>query len=451
MTYLIKPSSFIIFILFVILNLLNFIDRGIIPGSTDDFNSFIKDYAPGGSSSPSTMLGLLQSSFVIGFVIGSFLFGHFENSYPRVKLLQIGCLIWIISVFFCGLSYSFKSYEVLLIFRMLSGFGEASLQCTIPPWIQSNSPKDYKGFWLAAYFTSMPLGTAIGFVYSSMISSSLGWNYAYFIEAIISAFFILMLFILDPIVGQDKYFETESKLLDSSENDSSNDFMENIKNSKDGYSTSELDDKEVEQHDSNLWVNTVKLCKNPIFLTLIFCNACQNAVVAALSTFGSPIVMGLGYYSEQSDASLIFGVLVAIGGIFGTLFGGVLLDFLVKKINNKEKKKEEISSIINSDSNINDNPLFNDDRDSRESNLLQDFDNNYESNLLKKDSENSLTNYSYLELIGKVIFSSSFIAAFLFSILIVIDNKALFLILLTLACTLTFFTYPGNNLLFLFY
>ena len=44
-----------------------------------------------------------------------------------------------------------------MIARILSGFGEASLQCSIPPWIQQVAPKSKKGLWLSIFFTNIPV------------------------------------------------------------------------------------------------------------------------------------------------------------------------------------------------------------------------------------------------------------------------------------------------------
>lgn len=53
-----------LFVLLSVVNLINYIDRGIIPGAYNEFNSFVADTID--TDRPSLFLGLLQSSFIVG-------------------------------------------------------------------------------------------------------------------------------------------------------------------------------------------------------------------------------------------------------------------------------------------------------------------------------------------------------------------------------------------------
>lgn len=57
-----------LFSLISAVNLLNYIDRGIIPGATIEINDFIQSDLD--TDKPDVYLGLLQSSFIIGFMAG---------------------------------------------------------------------------------------------------------------------------------------------------------------------------------------------------------------------------------------------------------------------------------------------------------------------------------------------------------------------------------------------
>lgn len=76
-----KTNPKLIFLVLCGVNLFNFIDRGIIPGSTLEFNSFIEGDIK--TPTPDVYLGLLQSSFIVGFVVGSIIFGHLIHYYAR--------------------------------------------------------------------------------------------------------------------------------------------------------------------------------------------------------------------------------------------------------------------------------------------------------------------------------------------------------------------------------
>ena len=86
----------------------------------------------------------------------------------------------------------------LVFARMLSGVGEASFQCTIPPFITNNARPGSKGMWLSIFFTAIPVGTAIGYVYSANVATTLGWQYCFFIEGILMTPFVWYMFYISP-------------------------------------------------------------------------------------------------------------------------------------------------------------------------------------------------------------------------------------------------------------
>ena len=156
-----------LFVLLTCVNLLNYIDRGIIPGSTNEFNKFIMGTV--NTSKPDIFLGLLQSAFIVGFSMSSVIFGHAVHFFPPFFLCGCGLTIWIVAVICSGLSYHLNSYTFLLLSRALSGCGEASFQCSVPPWIQATAGEGSKAKWISLFYTAIPVGTALGYVFSSAV------------------------------------------------------------------------------------------------------------------------------------------------------------------------------------------------------------------------------------------------------------------------------------------
>jgi len=78
-----KPVHLLWLLAFV--NLLNFMDRGVIPGASKEFDKFISDNTE--TDSPDVYLGLLQSSFIVGLLVGSLTFGHMIHYYGRFFLV----------------------------------------------------------------------------------------------------------------------------------------------------------------------------------------------------------------------------------------------------------------------------------------------------------------------------------------------------------------------------
>lgn len=151
MTALERPELY--FYIFGVLNLFNFIDRGVIPGAADEFTNFVDDTVSTGT--PSLFVGLLQSAFIVGFCVASPIFGTLASTYSPFVLVSAGMSIWILSTLVCFASYYANSFEVLLVGRVLSGIGEASIACCIPPWIATNAEPESKSRWLSMFYTGI--------------------------------------------------------------------------------------------------------------------------------------------------------------------------------------------------------------------------------------------------------------------------------------------------------
>lgn len=301
-----------IFGLIAFVNILNYVDRGIIPGATNEINSFIKGSIDTGT--PDVYLGLLQSSFIIGFMAGSLIFGHLIHAYGRFTLTGIGCSIWVLAVFLSGSAYYADSYVFLLFARIMSGFAEASLQCSIPPWIQRTAPPHQKGLWLAIFYTAIPVGTALGYAYSSLLAESVGWQWAFFLEGFIMIPFVLYMFHISPHFPPDKH---------------------------------PLAEDDSESKHPTVWQEVRIVCGRPVFLCFSLAYAAQSATLMGLSTFGSAFMMGLGFFNTESEASTVFGVVVSISGLIFTPVGGILLDRLLSDHRTRASSNAAQETIVN--------------------------------------------------------------------------------------------------------
>ena len=164
----------------VLISFLNYTDRAILPGSANEFIQFISTTLA--TSRPDIYLGFLQSSFIIGFSFASIIISHLVHFQGPFYICAVGLGIWIISALLSGMGFYLDSFVILLIGRMLSGAGEASFICTVPPWIAKHAPSGEKGKWLAIFYTALPVGTAFGYWYAAFVASKLGVHWAFFME-----------------------------------------------------------------------------------------------------------------------------------------------------------------------------------------------------------------------------------------------------------------------------
>lgn len=292
-------------------NLLNYLDRSIIPGSINQINDFIqKDL---NTDQPDIFVGFLQAAFVVGFVVGFVLFGKLIPVYSRFTITGIGCSVWIIASLMSGISFYSGSYVFLFFSRVLSGFCEASMQCTIPPWIQSTAPPAQRGKWLGIFYTAIPVGTALGYAYSAAFSETAGWEWAFFVEAIVMLPFVLFMFFIA------KYYPVGSTGPIEPAEDVKLTLVPNFRSHVEAVSAPAATAGET--------VGAV--IGQPVFLWLTLSVAAQIGVMVGISTFGASILVGLGFFNQQAAASSAFGTVLLLSGLVGTPIGGLMLDRLL--------------------------------------------------------------------------------------------------------------------------
>jgi MFS family permease len=443
-------SNEFVFIICTLINLLNFIDRGIIPGSTIEFNDFIS--LTTGSKKPDILLGLLQSSFIIGLLIGAVLFGHLIHYYERFLLSKIGCFLWLIAIFFSGIAFYVESYYFLLIFRMISGFGEACLLCTIPPWIQLNASPSRKGLWLSAFYTAVPVGTALGYAYSSLMTNSFGWQFAFFGEAIISLPLLFYLSQFKDIKFVSRHHKLEAEITNQSS------MVSHSSSSSDQHLSPSV--RKESTSNPSILQEFLIVCRNPICLCFIFGSAASTAVLIGLSTFGSAFVMGLGYFDLESEASSMFGILISIAGIIATPLGGYSIDKTLQimygnthhassgpTVDSKKTKYQLLSKGSAKTNNpLRINPSMEEEEGEGIEMVLAEEEIHQIIEEEKSQSLPVLKPSQIIEVISYYCYWFSLVGTILFCCLYFIMNKSLFLTCLTFGCFFLFYTNTGISM-----
>jgi MFS family permease len=63
-------------------------------------------------------------------------------------------------------------FWLMLAGRVLSGVGEAAIAVLAVPYMDDNVDPKKKGFYMSIYFMSLPVGTALGFVWAGAITTA---------------------------------------------------------------------------------------------------------------------------------------------------------------------------------------------------------------------------------------------------------------------------------------
>ena len=402
-----------LFCILVFTNLLNYSDRGIIPGSSSQFNEFIMDSID--TTTPDVFLGLLQSSFIIGFSLSSLIFANLIHHYPPFLIAACGLSIWLCAVTMSGLAYYTKSYYFLMLARCISGVGEASFQVAVPPWIAIYSPSGKTATWMSIFYTAIPVGTAIGYTYSAAISSTIGWQFAFFFEVLLLAPAVVYLFVI--------YKEYPLGSIGSSR------------------SSKAEPSSDTSGAKPTICEELVIVSKCPVYVLLLLGYAAQTFVLIGISTFGSSFLLNLGYFASESECSMVFGAIICVSGLIGTPLGGVVLDRIsTHKENNCRRNHTDSSSDSEYNRlNLNDdtddelyNPSPSDGRRVVKQSKLFAFIRDSDFEVLLADTQ-MITIASFLGTI------------FLLSIYFT-SNKYVFIVLISLGSTLIFFCNSGINL-----
>ena len=185
------PSDTAVLVFLVAVNTFNYIDRGIVMGAPIQFGAFVQQTLELPEDEQQVWLGAITSSFIACYSVGCMVFGHLVHSVAPFRLLSCGLGVWCVAIFLSGVAYFLErdrpTFWLFLLSRAVSGVGEAAFQCIVPPYIDDFSPRGSKALWLGIFYTAIPVGTSLGFGHGAVVAGSIGWGYAYVLEAILIA------------------------------------------------------------------------------------------------------------------------------------------------------------------------------------------------------------------------------------------------------------------------
>ncbi|XP_073848475.1 lysolipid transporter protein spinster isoform X1 [Musca autumnalis] len=270
-------------------NLINYMDRFTIAGVLEDIQSDFK--------MPDDDAGLLQTVFVLSYMVCAPIFGYLGDRYSRRWIMAIGVLLWSTTT----LVGSFMtSSGWFMTFRALVGIGEASYSTIAPTIISDLFVHDLRSKMLAVFYFAIPVGSGFGYIVGSETAHLAGnWRWALRVTPILGiAAVALILLIKDPERGESE----------GSHNLSTTTYTEDVK----------------------------YLVKNRSFMLSTAGFTCVAFVAGALAWWGPKFIF-LGLKMQpgnenliQNDVSFKFGAITMIAGIIGVPLGSVLSTKLVK-------------------------------------------------------------------------------------------------------------------------
>ena len=209
LSYIIKRRvRWVIFLIFIIINLLMNFDHGTIPAATEQ----IKEYLDLSDSE----LGLFGSLIFIGVLIGSLISLSIINTFNRKYILMVFLIICGVSLF---LFTKTKKYILLCIDRVIIGVCQAFISIYLPVWCDQFGIESRKGMMMALIQVAKALGVLVGYVITTLenmllkylpiygdIEEEERWIFSFYIQSfsILGLSFCLLLY-------SDKYFNSNAR------------------------------------------------------------------------------------------------------------------------------------------------------------------------------------------------------------------------------------------------
>jgi predicted MFS family arabinose efflux permease len=143
--------------------------------------------------------GALQSLFMASYMLASPFVGVLGDRYPRFRLAAVGVLVWSAATFASGLAPTFLA---LAAARALTGVGEASYVVVTPSLLSDFYPVERRGRAMAFFYAAIPIGTAAGYVLGGQMEAHFGWRSAFLVAGVpgVVLAFALLAF-RDPVRG----------------------------------------------------------------------------------------------------------------------------------------------------------------------------------------------------------------------------------------------------------
>jgi len=183
-------------LILVYINLINYMDRSTVAGLLEKIK-----HDPAFNVHEDKWMGLLQTAFVVFYMLFAPLFGYLGDRHSRKWLLGVGVGFWCLA----GLIGSFMTnFWAFLFFRAMVGIGEASYSTVAPAIISDMFSKDSRSTVLALFYFAIPVGTGLGYIVGSEVAGAVGdWRWGLRVTPVMGAIavFLIIFGMSDPPRG----------------------------------------------------------------------------------------------------------------------------------------------------------------------------------------------------------------------------------------------------------
>jgi MFS family permease len=257
--------------LLIALNLLNYIDRYILPGELSLIQNEFR--------ATDHQMGALTTALFIFYMIAAPLTGWLGDRFSRKPLIITGAVLWSLATL---ATVWVHGYWTFYIRQAFVGIGEATFGIFAPVVLADFYPERDRNRILSIFYVAIPVGAALGYLAGGQIGSIWGWRAPFFVCAI-PGFIIATLY---GLWGREPQRGSSDRVRPTADR-----------------------------------ATVLGLFRNPAFLTATFGLATLTFAMGGISNW-VPEFLHRNVGFTVANASLIVGGATVVDGIAGTLIGG---------------------------------------------------------------------------------------------------------------------------------
>jgi MFS family permease len=281
-------AALIALVLLTGLNLLNYIDRYILPGAQPLIQAEFRV--------SDERMGALTTALFVTYMLTAPLTGWLGDRFRRKPLIVAGAVLWSLATL---VTYWVHDYWSLYFRHALVGVGEATFGIFAPAVLSDFFPARDRNRILSIFYLAIPVGAALGYLVGGQLGERYGWRTPFFVGAIPGLL----------IAGLYALFATEPE--------------------RGGSETGPKTDLEPAERTAErptgreLFRNFLGLFRNPGFMCATLGMAMLVFTMGGISTWMPTFLnrfagMGVG------KAGTILGAITVVDGLAGTAIGGWL-------------------------------------------------------------------------------------------------------------------------------
>ncbi|AQH02834.1 hexuronate transporter [Burkholderia sp. KK1] len=186
---------------------INYMDRAAL-GIVAPIVSKTLDLSP-------SQLGIIFSSFFIGYSIFSFLGGYFADKWGTVRVFTYAMGLWSL---FCGLTAAATGFVSLLLCRVFFGIGEGPMSSNTNRTISNWFPRHETSTMIGFTFSGQTLGNAIAGPIVGLIAYAFDWRMSFIVIAVLGFLWLVVwrIFVTDKPANNARVHADERRLIDES-------------------------------------------------------------------------------------------------------------------------------------------------------------------------------------------------------------------------------------------